>query len=147
MLIKINSEFLNNNMLSYSNPAVTKYRNLCQSRVMPMRVTECSPNPVHSSQSDRSQPPGLLPRQVCLLEKSNTWTDQQKVISSWSPLVCSAQSRRGWGEASWQLTAPHREWKGSAEQTLWWQWQGMREWHGAASWEGQVGFCTRGHWA
>jgi len=36
-------------------------------------------------------------------------------------------------------TAPHREWRGSAELRSLWQWQGLGDRHGAVSGEGQVG--------
>lgn len=54
-------------------------------------------------------------------------------------LICSAQTR-GWGKASWQLTAPHEGSEGAMlSSALWWHWCDMREQNAAASGEGQVG--------
>lgn len=39
----------------------------------------------------------------------------RRMRNSWSPWVCSTQSRGGWGEALWQPTDPHREWADCAE--------------------------------
>jgi len=62
----------------------------------------------------------------------------RKIPHLWGYLFCSAWR----GEASWRPAAPHRECGPALSSALRWQQQGLRELHGAASGEGQVGLGT-----